>query len=210
VVEKKVPTGVAPGSFARSYARVARSNSTPLSEERASATRLGSRQFRAEVTTFTPFAFEPPSKSFLDELVVQYEAITGARVRTPRKRNLLAACYRVHGPDFLSFVADYCRVERSEQNLLAVLRRSAPRTAARSSDADDVASVSGAHVQAAGHAGPPCPVEDSLPNLIHCAAHRPAFDATSTRRYDRRPSDPDRAPGRPAWRDASTAGDGSR
>lgn len=36
-----------------------------------------------------------------------------------------------------------------------------------------------------------CAEADLLPGLVHCAAHRPPFNGTSKRRYDRRPSNPD-------------------
>src|SRR4051794_20088580 len=91
---------------APSYAPVARSDSTTFSEERASATRWRSGRLQAQIPEAPAFAHGAPSPELLQELVEGYEAITGTKVRAPRQRNLIAACYRVHGEDVVPYARD--------------------------------------------------------------------------------------------------------
>lgn len=110
----------------RSYAPVARSDSTFL-EGRVGATRWSATELARHIPTSPRFRYGPVSKEALDALVQEYVRITNDPVRRPKKRDLIAACYRVHGEDFLPFVADYFRVEGTAQNLLGVIRRAEPR-----------------------------------------------------------------------------------
>ena len=121
------------------------------------------------------------------------------------KRNLLAACYRLHGPDLVPFIAHQFAVQGTAQNLLGIIRCSSPRGSddgqpaadngvGPGTDASPVPQFSDvAHDRPNDHHGPPCPIECCLPNLIHCYGHWPAFDPRSQRRYDRHPSNPDAA-----------------
>lgn len=182
---------------ARSYAPVARSNSTRSFEQRVSATRWRSDELKSSIPTAPLFDFDPPSRELLDELVREYVAITGDRVERPKKRDLVATCYRVHGPDFIPFVRDFFRAEGSAQNLLGVLRRAPQRHPA--DDFDTFVGVEPGDVALDAHPRPPhtampCPVEKCLPGLIYCADHRPPYDPSSKRRYDRRSPTPDVAP----------------
>jgi hypothetical protein len=119
--------------------------------------------------------------------------ITGDPVRGPRtnKRNLIAACYRVHGDDFGSFVRDIFRVEGTAQNLLGVIRQAEPRLSDGYPDEPDkvdlLAPIAEHLVEdrTDRHTRPPCPAGACLPSLTYCADHRPPFDPTSTRRWDR-------------------------
>lgn len=187
-----------------SYARVPRSSSTPFKEERASAKRWTAAETRARVSDAPKFRFSPPSAAVLDELVEEYQRITGDQIRTQKKRNLLAACYRVHGADVILFIADVFAVQETAQNLLGIIRF-APQgeTGDQPLTGDDVGGrtdaqpvsfvLAGDLAQAPDHDGPPCSIERCLPNLIYCEHHSPPFDPTSRRRYDRRPSNPDAA-----------------
>lgn len=190
-----------PAPFARSYAPVAASSSSDSFElDGASATRWRAGVLQSRIPAAPRFRYDRPSKDLLDEQVQGYVEITGDPVRTdrPNKRNLIATCYRVHGPDFLPYVADYFRVKGSAQNLLGVLRQAAPRLAEDGADRPieepvrrptAIASQREPTVSA-GHVGMPCPIDHSRPGVVYCVDHRPVFDPTSTRRYDRRLSNP--------------------
>jgi hypothetical protein len=179
---------------ARSYAPVARSNSTDSLEQRVSATRWKSDELTSLIPTAPTFEHGWLSDDLLNGIVREFEAITGERVGTVKKRRTIAACYRIHGEDLLSFVADFVRFEGSSQNLLGVLRNAEPRhrsdDEARPADTvvvlDDVPPI--ATSGTFEHTGIPCPVEGCLPGVIYCSAHRPPYDPRSGRRYDRDPS----------------------
>jgi hypothetical protein len=127
------------------------------------------------------FGFLSPPRPLLDALIAEYEALTGDPVRTLAKRNLLAACYRVHGPDTTAFIADEFARRGTVANLLGIVRTALPRSGAV------------AELAPGDHAAPPCPADECLPHFIYCTGHRPAFDGSSGRRYDRRRSNPDAA-----------------
>ncbi len=193
------------GPTRSSYARVARSSSSPLLEERASARRWTTAETRARMGAAPKFQFEPPSDALVDHLVKRYQDVTGDQIRSRPKRNLLAACYRLHGPDLVPFIAHQFAVQGTAQNLLGIIRCSSPRGSddgqpaadngvGPGTDASPVPQFSDvAHDRPNDHHGPPCPIECCLPNLIHCYGHWPAFDPRSQRRYDRHPSNPDAA-----------------
>ena len=73
------------------------------------------------------FAYASPSAEQLAELKRRYTEITGGPIsedpqRPPRKQNLLAACYRVHGNDTLCFIRDEFTATRTAVNLLGTIR----------------------------------------------------------------------------------------
>jgi hypothetical protein len=127
------PTPV-PRSGARSYARVADSSSSFL-EEGATATK-SPRRWTAEETSARmagapPFRLPRPDEATLDEQVRGYEHITGDPVRRDKKRNLVAACYRVHGDNFLPLVQRLHMSSGTVVNLLGAIRCLTPSEAVR-------------------------------------------------------------------------------
>jgi hypothetical protein len=208
----KDPTHCAPTRS--SYAPVARSSSTSFLEERAIARRWTVDEIQARIAEAPTFRFDRPPADLLEGLVQQYQIVTGDQIATrrPNKRNLLAACYRVHGADVIPYIADEFAVRGTAQNLLGIIRSSPPRgtedvpppldhigTGTDPSHVDRTSAQPVAPVldRASGgptdHDGPPCPIERCLPGLIYCECHRPVFDPRSRRRYDRRRSNPDAA-----------------
>jgi len=187
-----------------SYAPLAHSSST-LFEDRAIAKRWTDAETRSRVSHGPKFRFDRPSAALLDQLVQRYQSITGDQIRRHKKRNLLAACYRVHGADVIPYIADVFTVQGTAQNLLGIIRCASPRgtgalqplaanDAGGRCDTNTVPRVlDGASERSPDHDGPPCPIEVCLPDLIFCQDHFPAFDPTSHRRCDRRPSNPDAA-----------------
>jgi hypothetical protein len=137
-------------------------------------------------------------------------------VRRQAQRNLIAACYRVHGDDFLSLVRETFDRTGTATNLLGELRVLPPRaggpvtaTAPDSTEVmepDSPTPGDGSHYQTGasgvcGHAGPDqpnqidadsawcgCPEEELRPNVLYCAVHRPKFGSFPKLRYDRRES----------------------
>lgn len=114
-----------PRSYARTRVAVARSTSTFL-EEGASATRAKKRWSKEETQERCAagplFRHLPPDEALLKELVAGYTHITGDPVRTQPKRNLVAACYRVHGDEFLPLVQRLFARNGTSTNLLGELR----------------------------------------------------------------------------------------
>jgi hypothetical protein len=105
--------------------------------------------------------------------------------------NMLAAAYRVHGPDTVATLAELFEERGSTVNLLGTLRCTPPRAEriAQSplhEQATLTSAASSSELSRAFHAGPPCPVDLALPNLVYCHAHRPPFDPMSIVRSDRR------------------------
>jgi hypothetical protein len=169
---------------ARSYERVARSSSTDSLEEDTRATRRWTAaETRARVAAGPPFRYPSPDESTLQDLVLGYEAITRDPVRRSAKRNLIAACYRVHGAGLLDRVRALFIETGTATNLLGYLRTTEPE-AFDSDSADPIP-----------HCAPPPPraTNDALPGLTYSETDRPQFDADPKRRYDRRPSNPDAA-----------------
>lgn len=171
------------------------------------------------------FRHLPPSSDKLDDLVRRYVALTGDPIRLERraKRNLLAACYRVHGDDVMAVLADEFAASGTAINLLGEIRRRPPRRpdpalveaaageppAAAPARPDPTSRASAAAIAEPGpariietqrerapdaHGGDcGCPEADVLPTVIYCAAHRPPFDGASKRRWDRTSANPDAA-----------------
>jgi hypothetical protein len=79
----------------------------------------------------------PVGEQELTRLCEGYTRITGDRVGTPGKRKLVAACYRVHGDDFLQLVAQQFAASGTATNLLGVLRTSPLRDLASSAHPDE-------------------------------------------------------------------------
>ena len=145
------------------------------------------------------FGFAPPPMETLEHLIRGYTDITSDTVATVRKRNLVAACYRVHGEDFLVLVEELFRVGGTATNLLGEIRCMAPRLEVRrpvpplAEPATPAARAPGAKPSEDLALGCGCCVAMLLPGLIYCEAHRPPFNGRETRRYDRPRSNPDAA-----------------
>ena len=192
--------------------------------------RTGVRRWTAEerdqrIAEAPSFEYPPPSSESLAGLVQRYVAVTGDPIRPERKskRNLLAACYRVHGDDVIPFIADEFAASGTATNLLGEIRSRSPRRPdpALVGPADgERPSVAPARPDPTSRAWAPaiadprpantigtgrerapdapradcgCPEADILPGLIYCAAHRPRFDGTSKRQWDRNSVNPDAA-----------------
>lgn len=144
----------------------------------------------------------------LDRPCRAYTAITGDPAKTRGKKQLLAACFRVHGPDTLAYIEYMYQESGTVTNLLGVLRSADPPPAGEpvahpAPDASNpVAPPASTPVPRASTAvtvrrpfdvatwdGCRCPVETLLPDLIYCDAHRPPF-GTGDARHDRRTSNP--------------------
>jgi len=117
----------------------------------------------------------------LQSLVLGYEAITRDPVHRPKKRNLIAACYRVHGPAFLELVRTRFLETGTAMNLLGYIRTTSP----------EILAATDAEAIPADSPPLPSPVGDTQPGLTYDDADRPPFGADPKRRYDRRPSNPD-------------------
>lgn len=161
----------------------------------------------ANIASAPRFSQPAPPREQLNALVAGYARITGDLVRGPAKRNLIAACYRVHGEDFLSLVAELFRATGTATNLLGEIRCMSPRVR---SAAVTAISTPSTFTTSGTQTGEPrrvgglpqradkvldcgCPVDGLLPGLIYCADHRLAFDGRDRRRHDRRPSNPEAA-----------------
>ena len=129
------------------------------------------------------FLHPSPDESLFEELVAGYEHITGDAVRRPAKRNLVAACYRVHGDAFLPLVARRFASSGTVTNLLGDIRCLQPTEPVREADGLRRDATAAALLR------PP----DLAPGLTYPADAPPRFDPTSKRRYDRRASNPDAA-----------------
>jgi hypothetical protein len=190
---------------------VAPGDSTSSLRESATATRRWTREeTRAKATSGPEFTHPSPDRPLLDELVRGYEQITGTSVRRPGQRNLIAACYRVHGDDFLRLVREWFERNGTTVNLLGELRVLPQRLQDLLHDDDEPRVVVG-HLSrqplplpAQSGADQPsqadsesawcgCPEEDLRPDLLYCTFHRPVYQSAPTRRYDRRSSNPDAA-----------------
>jgi hypothetical protein len=174
-------------SYARGYARVAVADSTRFLEEGASATsatrRWSAEETKARVASAPLFEYPPPDESVLGELVAGYTHIAGDPVRTQRKRNLVATCYRVHGDEFLPLVQRLFAKSGTATNLLGQIRCLAPSRTSWHSEKKTM-----------NETAPIAPLaSEALPGLIYSAENRPRFDSISKRRYDRHPSNPDAA-----------------
>jgi hypothetical protein len=73
------------------------------------------------------FRHPSPDPSLLRELIEGYEHLTGDAVNHPRKRNFIAACYRVHGAAFLPLVMRLFESTGTAINLLGQIRLLAPQ-----------------------------------------------------------------------------------
>ena len=181
---------------------------------RTSARRLSQAELTARISAAPSFVADRVPGGELDQMCAGYEAITGVRITTQKKRAFVAAVYRTLGSHFLTAVKDRFSETGTETNLLADLRsgrvantravdaelnsapsaedrqeREAPRRAALSPDPKKADAAE--ETTRRGDCG--CAEAVLLPGLIFCAAHCPRFDPTSRRRYDRRPSNPDAA-----------------
>jgi len=108
----------------RSYAGVARHSTSDSLEGTSSATRRWSREEMQALLPSAPnYRLGWVDDVVLTEVVARYEAITSDRVASRPKRNLVAACYRVHGEDFLPLVMFLFASRDTARNLLGEIRR---------------------------------------------------------------------------------------
>jgi hypothetical protein len=153
----------------------------------ASATRATRRwsaeETRARIATAPLFEYPSPDAALLEELVSGYTHLTGDPVRRPKKRNLVATCYRVHGDDFLPLVQRLFTRHGTAVNLLGQIRCLAPSKTGWPAEEE---SMDGPARMAPSASEP-------LLGVIYSEENRPRFDPTSKRRYDRHPSNPDAA-----------------
>lgn len=125
-------------SYARARVASSSTDSTPLREV-VTATRWADHELRDRLTQAPVFSLPKVDEHHLDEMCAQYTAITGDPVLVTEhrkgKRNLIAACYRVHGGDFLPLVRELFARSGSATNLLGTIRMMPPRSSASSGDA---------------------------------------------------------------------------
>jgi hypothetical protein len=189
----------------RSYARVAAtrvaadsSSTIPLRKGTDATRRWSHEETIAKVPTWPRFRYSSPDETCLDELVRGYTELTGERVTRPAKRNLIAVCYRTHGPAFLGLVAQTFGTLGTTTNLLGIIRATPPAD-------PSVEEAPTLDPQAADQTGQPpladeaevvppsMPAPQLLPSLTYGDTDRPPHGADPKRRYDRRPSNPDAA-----------------
>lgn len=111
-------------------------DSTPLREGAPATSRWSRDELRARLDGAPAFREGRLDEEVLTRACEGYTRITGDPVHTPRKRNLVAADYRIHGDDFLPFVADLYSANGTATNLLGIMRSSPPRTLARGAPED--------------------------------------------------------------------------
>jgi hypothetical protein len=173
---------------AGSYARVADSSSESL-EEGATATKVPRRWTKEETQTriahAPTFLQERLDENALNAEISGYEHITGDPVRRPAKRNLVAACYRVHGENFLPLVQRLYAASGTATNLLGTIRCLSPSEAVRLLGA---AAADGLDDEETAGASEP---EGWLPDLPSSTQTRPDVDPASTPRDNRQPSNSD-------------------
>ncbi len=97
----------------------------------ATARRWTAEELKQRLAAAPSYEYASPSPEQLAELRRGYTAITGDSIsevfrRPPRKLNLLAACYRVHGDETLCFITDEFKATRTAVNLLGRVRCSDP------------------------------------------------------------------------------------
>jgi hypothetical protein len=68
-----------------------------------------------------------PSPARLDEIVRDYETITGQPVRSLPMRKLIAVCYAVHGEALPQLIAEVYAETGTTTNLLGVIRSRPPK-----------------------------------------------------------------------------------
>jgi hypothetical protein len=158
------------------------------------ATRWTKAELDARIAAGPSFSYPGPTPADVDDLATRYEAVTSERLVRRKGLNMLAAAYRVHGPDTVAFLADLFDERGSTVNLLGILRCSPPRAGRHAPSASDQQPIQSGPTRPDGdirplaHTGPPCPTEVALPDVTYCGAHRPLSDPASTIRYDRRPA----------------------
>lgn len=177
-----------PSSGNRATSRASRSNRTVALERIAAA---------------PPFTVAAPTRQESARLAASYTAITGDRVTSQAKLNLLSAAYRVHGAGFSALLATVFRERGSVNDLLLELRTRAPLhrpeaadTPARSirrlppQDSREQPGRRRAASSSPESLNCGCPPDQLLPGLLYCGKHRPLFDPSRPFRHDRRASNP--------------------
>ena len=89
---------------------------------RATPPRISRAELRDRVATAPRFQEARLPEDELDRMCAGYEAITGVRITTPKKRAFVAAASRTLGSAFLAAVKDRFAETGTETNLLADLR----------------------------------------------------------------------------------------
>lgn len=171
-----------PRTYARTYARVASSRSDSLEGTATATRRWTPAEIKARIAEGPAFRHPRPEEPLLSELVRRYEEISGDRVIRQGKRTWVALCYRVHGDRCLARIATRFAETGTYVNLLAEVRFQEPH------DPDPPRAVEVSALDPDVVTEP-----DLVPGLIYGRHNEPAFDPTSTRRYDRRRSNPDAA-----------------
>ena len=95
---------------------------------RAAVPRWTAKERNRRIAEAPPFRYPSPGVDQLAELARRYTEITGDPIRREKKRNFLAACWRVHGDDTLLFIADEFARTGKTTNLLGIVRCSMPRS----------------------------------------------------------------------------------
>jgi hypothetical protein len=127
-----------------------------------------------------PFEFDPPAGEVVDELALGYQELTHQAIRTQKQRNLLATCYRVHGPDFLVVASRLFDELGTTQNLLGMIRAARRSSVHVQSLSDRILPAEATSDRAGGG----CPVASCVRTLVPCSLHAP-HDGKSKFRYDR-------------------------
>jgi hypothetical protein len=175
---------------------VAPGDSTSSLKKGANATRRWTREeTKARAIIGPEFSLPSPAPAELDEQVRGYEQVTGEVVSSQPKRNLIAACYRVHGDNFLPLVRAAFERTGTATNLLGEMRRLPPRqTGAPTGTATDATATTPCcspnlrpNESDTDSAWCGCPEEALRPGLLYCAAHY-RYGYAGELRMDRRSS----------------------
>ena len=102
------------------------------SADRAPARPMGRMEFNRRLQSAPRFRYRPPTDTELNAVVNAYEALSGKQ-SSRRVIDLLAACWRVHGPLTVERLSILHTERGTTTNLLGELRLSAPSSFA---DAD--------------------------------------------------------------------------
>ena len=169
-------------SYAGARMRVVPNSRRTFLEERATATKRWTREeTQSRMADAPPFRHPSPAASLLGDLRAGYQHITGDAVMRPAKVNLIAACYRVHGDDFLPLVAHRFASTGTVTNLLGEIRCLPPREP----PAPDV------QAEAEPMEPEAEPSADRLPDPEDPGPEPNPFDPETGRRSDRGPSNTD-------------------
>ena len=105
------------------------SDSSPLRKGADATSRWTSADLRSRLPSAPTFSADWLDDHQLTAICAAYEQITGVAIRTPKKRNLVAAAARVHGEDFIRLIQARFAETGTERDLLGYLRTSPLRAA---------------------------------------------------------------------------------